>query len=38
VSNTEIMTKVPKGATTGPVTVTTPSGVLISNVVFRVAN
>lgn len=35
-SATEIKTKVPKGATTGPVTVTTPSGTLTSNVPFIV--
>jgi uncharacterized repeat protein (TIGR03803 family) len=35
-SSTEITTKVPTGATTGTVEVTTPSGVLKSNVVFRV--
>ena len=36
VSSTEIATTVPSGATTGPVQVTTPSGVLMSNVPFRV--
>jgi uncharacterized repeat protein (TIGR03803 family) len=36
VSSTEITTSVPTGATTGPVTVTTPSGTLSSNVIFRV--
>jgi uncharacterized repeat protein (TIGR03803 family) len=36
VSSTEIKTKVPAGATTGTVTVTTPSGALKSNVAFRV--
>jgi len=36
VSNTEIKTTVPSGATTGPVQVTTPGGTLNSNVVFRV--
>jgi uncharacterized repeat protein (TIGR03803 family) len=36
VSSTEITTTVPNGATTGPVEVTTPSGTLKSNVVFRV--
>ena len=35
-SATEITTTVPSGATTGFVTVTTPSGVFNSNVVFRV--
>lgn len=35
-SNSAIETTVPAGATTGTVTVTTPSGVLSSNVVFRV--
>jgi uncharacterized repeat protein (TIGR03803 family) len=34
VSDTEITTRVPKGTTTGPVTVTTPSGTLTSNVPF----
>jgi uncharacterized repeat protein (TIGR03803 family) len=38
VSNTEITTSVPKGATTGTVTVKTPSGTLLSNVVFRITN
>jgi uncharacterized repeat protein (TIGR03803 family) len=36
VSSTEITTTVPKGATTGEVQVTTPSGTLSSNVPFRV--
>jgi hypothetical protein len=36
VSSTEITTKVPTGATTGKVEVTTPSGTLASNVNFRV--
>ncbi len=36
VSSSEITTKVPKGATTGPVKVTTPSGTLTSNVNFVV--
>jgi uncharacterized repeat protein (TIGR03803 family) len=36
VSDTEITTTVPAGATTGSVQVTTPSGTLTSNVVFRV--
>jgi uncharacterized repeat protein (TIGR03803 family) len=36
VSGTEITTTVPTGATTGKVQVTTPSGTLTSNVVFRV--
>jgi len=36
VSNTEIKAGVPTGATTGYVTVTTPSGTLQSNVAFRV--
>lgn len=36
VSGTEIKTTVPKGATTGKVKVTTPTGVLTSNVSFRV--
>ena len=35
-SNTEIETTVPTGATTGTVTVTTPGGTLSSNVAFRV--
>jgi uncharacterized repeat protein (TIGR03803 family) len=35
-SNSAIQTTVPRGATTGAVTVTTPSGTLTSNVVFRV--
>ncbi len=35
-SNTAIRTTVPAGATTGEVEVTTPAGVLKSNVVFRV--
>jgi len=38
VSNTEITTAVPSGATTGTVKVTTPSGTLDSNVAFRVTN
>ena len=38
VSNTEITTTVPTGATTGTVKVTTPSRTLKSNVVFRVTN
>ncbi len=37
VSSTEITTTVPTGATSGTVLVTTPSGTLNSNVVFRVA-
>jgi uncharacterized repeat protein (TIGR03803 family) len=36
VSNTEITANVPPGATTGPVTVTTPNGTLASNVEFRI--
>jgi uncharacterized repeat protein (TIGR03803 family) len=36
VSNSEITTTVPTGATTGPVVVTTPSGTLTSNVNFQV--
>ncbi|MGB7584278.1 MAG: IPT/TIG domain-containing protein, partial [Terriglobales bacterium] len=36
VSDTFIRATVPAGATTGYVTVTTPSGVLTSNVPFRV--
>jgi hypothetical protein len=36
VSNTFITTTVPAGATTGYVTVTTPSGTLTSNVPFHV--
>lgn len=36
VSGTQIKTSVPVGATTGSVTVTTPSGTLTSNVPFRV--
>src|SRR5215471_18084433 len=36
VSGTEITATVPTGATSGTVTVTTPSGTLNSNVVFRV--
>jgi hypothetical protein len=36
VSATEITTKVPTGATSGTVVVTTPSGTLSSNVVFTV--
>jgi uncharacterized repeat protein (TIGR03803 family) len=38
VSSTEITAKVPKGATTGPVTVTLSGGALQSNVPFRVTN
>lgn len=36
VSDSEITTRVPKGATTGTITVTTPSGILISNFAFSV--
>lgn len=36
VSPSEIETKVPSGATSGRVQVTTPSGTLSSNVAFRV--
>ncbi len=36
VSATEITTTVPRGATTGPVTVATPVGALTSNISFRV--
>jgi uncharacterized repeat protein (TIGR03803 family) len=36
VSSSEITTAVPTGATTGTVMVTTPGGILKSNVVFRV--
>jgi uncharacterized repeat protein (TIGR03803 family) len=36
VSGTEIKTSVPVGATTGRITVTTPGGVLKSNIAFRV--
>jgi hypothetical protein len=36
VSGTEITTTVPAGATTGTAEVTTPSGVLKSNVVFNI--
>ena len=36
VSDTYLTAKVPSGATTGFVTVTTPSGTLTSNKVFRV--
>jgi hypothetical protein len=36
VLKTELKTTVPAGATTGYVTVTTPSGTLTSNVPFRV--
>jgi len=36
VSNTYLTATVPNGATTGPVTVTTPGGVLTSNKIFRV--
>ena len=32
----QIITKLPAGATTGPVQVTTPTGTLISNVAFQV--
>jgi hypothetical protein len=35
-SNTLLEAIVPNGATTGPVTVTTPSGMLTSNKIFRV--
>lgn len=35
VSSSEITTTVPSGATTGSVQVTTPSGTLTSNIVFR---
>jgi uncharacterized repeat protein (TIGR03803 family) len=38
VSNSEITATVPAGATTGTVEVTTPSGVLDSNLAFRVTN
>jgi len=37
VSNTEISTTVPTGATTGKVQVVTPSGTLVSNTKFRVS-
>jgi uncharacterized repeat protein (TIGR03803 family) len=37
VSNSEIKTTVPDGATTGKVEVKTPEGILVSNDVFRVA-
>jgi uncharacterized repeat protein (TIGR03803 family) len=37
VSNTEIRATVPQGATTGKITVTTPTGNLTSNVVFRIS-
>jgi hypothetical protein len=37
VSGSEITTSVPAGATTGTVQVTTPSGTLNSNIVFRVS-
>jgi uncharacterized repeat protein (TIGR03803 family) len=37
VSSTEITTRVPSGATTGKVEVKTPSGILTSNVNFRVS-
>jgi hypothetical protein len=36
VSSTEIRARVPRGATTGPVTVTTPNGTLQSNAAFVV--
>jgi hypothetical protein len=36
VSATEITTRVPDGATTGTVQVTTPTGTLSSNATFRV--
>lgn len=36
VSASEISTKVPTGAATGKVQVTTPGGTLLSNVTFRV--
>jgi uncharacterized repeat protein (TIGR03803 family) len=36
-SNTHITTKVPSGATTGTVIVTTPNGTLASNVAFQVS-
>jgi uncharacterized repeat protein (TIGR03803 family) len=36
VSGSEITTKVPTGATSGPVVVVTPGGTLTSNVIFRV--
>jgi uncharacterized repeat protein (TIGR03803 family) len=36
VSNTEITTSVPRGAATGAVQVTTPSGTLTSNAIFRI--
>jgi uncharacterized protein (TIGR03437 family) len=36
VSNSEIKTTVPTGATTGAVKVKTPKGTLVSNVAFRV--
>jgi uncharacterized repeat protein (TIGR03803 family) len=36
VSSTEIKTRVPTGATSGKVSVTTPHGTLLSNVAFRV--
>jgi hypothetical protein len=35
-SATEIKVKVPVGATSGPVKVTTPGGTLVSNLVFQV--
>ena len=37
VSDTEITTLVPAGATSGPVQVTTPNGTLTSNLPFRVS-
>jgi hypothetical protein len=36
VSSTEITARVPPGATTGQVTISTPAGTLSSNVAFRV--
>jgi uncharacterized protein (TIGR03437 family) len=36
VSGSEITTKVPTGAASGPVVVVTPGGTLTSNVIFRV--
>jgi hypothetical protein len=38
VSGTEITATVPKGATTGPVNVMTPTGTLTSNVNFLVVH